>query len=62
MRMWLVVYHYVYNGVCDSNGLKDAASIGSGITNEKGVAIFRGFAEDRDFGTYHMLFLGVKLL
>ena len=47
--------------VCDSNGLEDGANIGYGTTEEKGVAIFRGFAEDRDFGTYHMLFLGVKL-
>ena len=47
--------------VLDSNGLEDRASIGSSTTNKKGVVIFRNFAEDRDFGIYHMLFLGVKL-
>ena len=30
-------------------------------TDKKGVVIFRRFPADRDFGTYHMLFLGVKL-
>ena len=47
--------------VYDSNGLEVTASIGSGTSDEKGVAIFRGFAEDRDFGTYYTFFLGVKL-
>ena len=47
--------------VCDSNGLEDRAVIGSSTTDKKGVVIFRDFAEDRDFGTYDMLFLGVKL-
>ena len=47
--------------VCDSNGLEDRASIGSGTTNEKVVVIFKDFAADRDFGTYHMLFVGVNL-
>ena len=47
--------------VCDSNGLEDRAISGSSTTDKKGVVIFRDFAEDRDFGTYHMLFLGVKL-
>ena len=47
--------------VCDSNGLEDRASINSGIINKKGVIIFRDFVMHRDFGTYHVLFLGVKL-
>ena len=47
--------------LCDSNGLEDRTIIGSGSTDKKGVVIFRDFAADRDFGTYHMLFLGVKL-
>ena len=47
--------------VCDSNGLEDGASICSGTTNKKGMVNFRNFAEDRNFGTYHMLLFGVKL-
>ena len=47
--------------IYESNGLAHTAIIGSGTTDEKGVAIFRCFAEFRDFGTYHMLFLGVEL-
>ena len=47
--------------VCDSNGLEDTASIGSSTTDKKGVVNFRDFAADRNFGTYHLLFLGVKL-
>ena len=35
--------------------------IGRGTANKKGVVIFRAFTVERDFGTYHMLFLGVKL-
>ena len=46
---------------CDSNGLEGRTIVGSGTTNEKGVIVFRNFAAYRDFGTYHMLFLGVKL-
>ena len=29
--------------------------------DKKGVVIFGYFAADRQFGTYHILFLGVKL-
>ena len=50
-----------WQNVCDSNGLEERAIIGSGTTDEKGVVVFRNFAADRDFGTYHMLFLEVKL-
>ena len=48
--------------VYDSNGSEGRASIDSSTTDKKGVVIFRDFAADRDFGTYHMLFTGVKLL
>ena len=47
--------------VCDPNDLGDRASIDSSTTDKMGVVIFKGFAEDRDFVKYHMLFLGVKL-
>ena len=47
--------------VYDSNGSEDRESINSSTTHKKGVVIFRDFAAERDFGTYHMLFVGVKL-
>ena len=48
--------------VCDSKGLQDGASVRSSTIDKLGELIFRDFAADRDFGTYHILFLGVKLL
>ena len=47
--------------VCDSNSLEDRVSIGNGTTDKEGEVIFKDFAADIGFGTYHMLFLGVKL-
>ena len=38
------------------------AIIGSSTTDNKGMVIFKPFAEHKDFGTYHMLFLGVMRL
>ena len=35
--------------------------IGNDTADKKGVAILRDFAADSNFGTYHMLFLRVKL-
>ena len=47
--------------VYDSNGSKDRTIIVSGTTNKKGVIIFNNFTADRDFGTYHILFIRFKL-
>ena len=47
--------------VYDSNGSEDRESIDSGTTDKKDVVIFKDLAADRDFGTYHILFIGVKL-
>ena len=51
----------ICRNVCDSNGLEKGSSIYIGTTDKKVVVNFRDFAADRDFGTYHRLFLGVKL-
>ena len=45
----------------DSNGSDDRTSIDSSTNNKMGVVIFKGFAVDRDFGTYHKLLPVVKL-
>ena len=37
------------------------SQITSPISDKMGVGIFRYFAADRQFGTYAILFLGVKL-
>ena len=57
----IILTQNICQNVCDSKGLEDRASVGRATTNKKGVVIFRDFAADRDFGTYHVLFLGVKL-
>ena len=47
--------------VCYSNGLYDKAYNWCSTADKKSVVIFRDFAADRGFGTYHVLILGVKL-
>ena len=51
----------ICQNVCDSNGLEEGSSIYIGTEDKTVVVNFRDFAADRDFGTYHLLFLGVKL-
>ena len=46
---------------CDSKSLEDRASTDSGSIDKEGVVNFKDFTADGDFGTYHMLFLRVKL-
>ena len=47
--------------VYDSKGSDDWESINSSTTDKRGVVIFRDVAADGDFGTHHMLFVGVKV-
>ena len=47
--------------VYDSNGSDVSASIDSSTTDKKCVVIFRDFTAYRDFGTHHILFVGVEL-
>ena len=47
--------------VCDSNSLENMVITFSGTTDKMDMVIFRDFTEDRDFDTYDMLFLRVKL-
>ena len=48
--------------VRSSNGLEDTAKSKVTLPIKGGVVIFGYFAPDRDFCTYHKLFVGVKLV
>ena len=61
MFFGIILPHKSCENVYDSNGSDDRASIDISTTDKKDVVIFRDFATDRDFGTHHMLFVGIKL-
>ena len=61
MFLGIILPHNSCQNVHDSNGSDDRAGIDSSTTDKKGVVTFRDFAADRDFGTHHMLFVGVEL-